>query len=81
MVSVIDTDICPICGMEYWYEFDLRTGEYTKLTKCRCNIEHDVAIEIIERHGLSKEYQELLEKELREIEEDSEESSEAITGD
>jgi hypothetical protein len=25
------------CGEEYWYDFDCRTGQYTKLSMCKCD--------------------------------------------
>jgi len=37
MSSVQDTDVCIVCGEEYWYDFDCRTGEYTKLSMCKCD--------------------------------------------
>lgn len=68
MGSVQDTDVCPVCGWGYWYEYDLRTGEYTKLTMCRCDIECNVAMEILKEHGLFEEYKRRLEEELKEHE-------------
>jgi hypothetical protein len=56
MVKVQDTAICPSCGEEYWYEFDLRTGEYTKLTMCKCDRFMRDAEEFLKMKGLWKEF-------------------------
>ena len=37
MSSVNNTDVCSACGEEFWYDVDLRTGEYTKISSCRCD--------------------------------------------
>ena len=37
MPHVQNTAVCPSCGEEYWYEFDCRTGEVTKLSMCACD--------------------------------------------
>jgi hypothetical protein len=85
MPSVQDKAVCPICGEEYWYEFDLRTGEYTKLTMCACDRYVSDAEEFLKMKGLweeflkfheerEKEYKESIGEEEIEEEEESEES-------
>lgn len=70
MGSVENTRVCEVCGWEYWYEFDLRSGKYTKLSMCRCDIEKDTALELIEEKGLMKEYEERLKERLKDETED-----------
>jgi hypothetical protein len=67
MPSVQNTDICPTCGEEFWYDFDCRTGEYTKISKCKCDREIEYAREFIEKKGLLDEF----EKFVAEMEEDN----------
>jgi len=56
MSAVQDTEICMVCGEEYWYEFDCRTFEYTKLTMCKCDRELQKAKEFLKKKGLLKEF-------------------------
>lgn len=60
MAEVQDTYICPKCGEEVWYEFNYRTGEETILSQCKCDVRLNVALELIEEHGLKGEYEERL---------------------
>jgi hypothetical protein len=56
MPTVENTEVCPSCGEEYWYEFDCRTLTYTKLTMCKCDrFIHD-AKEFLKMKGLWKEF-------------------------
>jgi len=57
MVSVQNTEICPTCGEEYWYDFDCQTCEYTKISKCKCDRMIEYAREFIERKGLLGEFE------------------------
>ena len=85
MPTVQDTAVCPVCGEEYWYEFDLRTGEYRKLTMCACDRYVRDAEKFLKMKGLweeflkfheerEKEYKEEVEEEEVEEEEESDES-------
>jgi hypothetical protein len=67
MGSVQNVDVCPVCGEEYWYELDLRTGEYRKLTMCKCDrFARDVE-EFLKTKGLWEEFLRFHEEREREL--------------
>jgi len=37
VTSISDTKVCMVCGEEFWYTFDCKTGEYTKTSACKCD--------------------------------------------
>jgi len=84
MPTVQGTAICPVCGEEYWYELDLRSGEYRKLTMCKCDRFMRDAEEFLRSKGLWEEFKrfhEQREKEYKEsIGEDNEETEEEGEG-
>jgi len=71
MAGITDTDICPVCGEEYWYDFDCTTGEYTKLSACACDRWRMDAEDFLKEKGLWEEFQRFHEE--REKEEAEEE--------
>jgi hypothetical protein len=79
MAHVDDTDVCPECGEEYLYEFDCRTGEYTKLSMCKCDRYVFDAEEFLKSKGLFEEFKKFHEergKQRGEEEEKEEEEEE-----
>jgi len=67
MSSVTNVDVCPVCGEEYWYDFDCRTGEYTKLSMCHCDrIRRDME-EFLKEKGLWEEFKKFHEEREKEI--------------
>jgi len=64
MSSVQNTAVCIVCGEEYWYDFDCRTGEYTKLSMCKCDRERERLRE--ENKKLKEELRKLKQKVKRE---------------
>jgi len=81
MPTVQGTAVCPVCGEVYWYEFDLRTGEYRKLTMCACDRFRANVEEFLKKKGLWSEFlkfHEEREKEYKKsIGEDTEEEGDA----
>ena len=57
MVTVDNTDVCIVCGEEFWYQFDCRTGEYTKISQCACDRLMNDMVEFLREHGLYEEFQ------------------------
>jgi hypothetical protein len=66
MVHVDDTDVCPVCGEEYWYDFDCATGKYTKLSMCACDRYVFDAEEFLKSKGLLEEFKKFHEERERE---------------
>lgn len=62
MGSVTDKGTCPVCGESYWYDFNYRTGETTKLSPCECDRKIGYCLEFIKAKGLEKEFQEFARK-------------------
>ncbi|ADC64701.1 hypothetical protein Ferp_0527 [Ferroglobus placidus DSM 10642] len=60
MGSVTNTAICPVCGEEYWYDYDTRTGTTTKLSSCACDREIECMREFIRMKGLKDEFREFM---------------------
>jgi len=56
MPRVTDTDVCPVCGEKFWYDFDCRTGEYSKITMCACDRRMWDAEEFLKMKGLYEEF-------------------------
>jgi len=56
MSSVQNTEVCPTCGEEYWYDLDLRSCEYTKISQCHCDrIKKDME-DFLKEKGLWEEF-------------------------
>jgi hypothetical protein len=71
MVTVENTDVCYACGEEITYEFDCRTGEYTKMTMCACDrYSHDAEV-FLKKRGLFEEFKKFHEELEAERKEDS----------
>ena len=70
MVTVEGIDVCPVCGEEYRYDFDCRTGEYTKLTMCKCDRIIEYAREFLEKKGLLDEFEKFVAEMEKEREEE-----------
>lgn len=62
MGGIIDLDECPICGEEFWYDYDGRTGEFTKLTMCRCDRIMVYVEEFLKSRGLLEEFEKYVEE-------------------
>jgi len=74
MPHVQNTAVCPSCGEEYWYEFDCRTGEVTKLSMCACDRWIEDAKLFLKEKGLLDEFNKFhqeREQELKARQEDS----------
>jgi hypothetical protein len=56
MVVVEDMDVCPNCGEEYSYEVNCSTGEYRKMSMCKCDRELFDAEEFLKGRGLLEEF-------------------------
>jgi hypothetical protein len=72
MVSVQDTEVCPKCGEEYWYDFDCNTCEYTVLSMCACDRYAFDAEEFLKEKGLFEEFKAFHEERERERKEEQE---------
>jgi hypothetical protein len=57
MTSVTNTDICPRCGEEFWYELDCRTFEYTVISECKCDRIQRCIEEFLKDKGLLEDFQ------------------------
>lgn len=55
MVGVVDTEVCKVCGEEYWYSFEFPTG-YTKLTACKCDRFVTDVEDFLKEKGLWEEF-------------------------
>lgn len=58
MAGVTDQTVCSVCGETYWYEFNTRTGETTKLSYCLCDREMDYYREFLREKDLVEEFEE-----------------------
>jgi len=58
MGGVQDTDVCKTCGEEYWYDFDTRTMQYSKLGSCYCDRATIDVKEFLKEKGLWEEFKE-----------------------
>ena len=72
MPSVQGVDVCPVCGEEYWYDFDCRTGEYSKLSMCACDRWRYDAEEFLKMKGLFEEFKKFHEERERERKQEDE---------
>jgi len=66
MSSTSDTEVCLRCGEEYWYSFDLETGECTKTSACKCDRKIMFIEWFLEDRGLFKTF----DKEFKESEQE-----------
>ena len=73
MVSVQDIKVCPTCGEEYWYDLDCRTGEFTKLSMCKCDRMIMYAEEFLKEKGLLNEFEKFVAEREKEREEEENE--------
>jgi len=73
MVSVQDIKVCPTCGEEYWYDLDCRTGEFTKLSMCKCDRMIMYAEEFLKEKGLLEEFEKFVAEMEKEREEEENE--------
>jgi len=72
MVNVEGIDVCSVCGEEYWFDLDCQTGEYTKLSMCKCDRIVEYAREFLKKKGLLDEFDKFVAEREKEEKEEGE---------
>ena len=73
MSSVMNFDMCPFCNEEYWYDFDCKSSEYTKVTMCKCDRYKNNVEEFLRQKKLFEEFEKFHAKKEKQVKREKQE--------